>query len=284
MNNLISEFSVFLSVEKGLSENTISSYSSDIIKFDTFLDIDLKDVTLPVIRKYIAHLTDLGRKRTTVTRAMASIKEFYKYLESEYNIESPAATLKSYVVSESLPKYLSTTDMDRILEVARTSNVKTRLIVELLYGTGCRVSELANLQVSDIDLEEGFLNILGKGNKERWVPVPAPTLVILVGYLTKNGISKGWVFPKSTDPSQPTSRNAVANLIKDVSRRAEVNSNVSPHTMRHTYATHLLENGCDMGTLQELLGHSDIATTKIYAKVTKDAKKKALSSFHPLSQ
>lgn len=284
MNTYLTSFELYLGVEKNSSANTVEAYLTDLKQFAGYVNMDLTKVTINHIRSYMKHLTDLGRARTTITRAVSSIKEFYRYMESEFGIVSPAATLKSYVRTEKLPKYLSLKDIQSILTTAAESRLKTKIICQLLYGTGIRVSELTNLKVEDIDLEEGFLNILGKGSKERLVPVLPGVLEDLEQYLVKNDITSGYVFLKRGSKTEPMSRISVANLVTDVARRAGVDAQVSPHTMRHSYATHLVENGCDMATVQELLGHADIATTKIYAKVTKDAKKKALASFHPLSQ
>lgn len=280
----LQEFKTYLKVEKGLSDNTIQNYERDLLLFIPSLDKDVEEVSIHDIRQFLATQSDLGKARSSISRYICSIKEYYKFIEMYYNVPSPAKELKSYQRNESLPKNLSLSDMGKILAVTNKSSIKTRLIVELLYGTGCRVSELVNIKVEDIDFEEGFINILGKGSKERLAPLHDNVAKTLREYMNKYSITQGYIFLKRGSATEPMSRISVTNLMKDIGKRAEVTSNVSAHVMRHSFATHMIENGCDMSTMQELLGHSDIKTTKIYARVTKDVRKKALANFHPLSQ
>lgn len=285
MAKLIQEFQSYLTVEKGLSANTIENYVKDVSAFVDFIEVDVLDVTIHDIRTYLADQQGQGKARSSVSRYICSIKEFYRFIETYYNVPSPAKDITSYNRQvDSLPKNLSLTEMGKFMAVVGESRIKTQTIVELLYGTGCRVSELINLKVEDFDFEEGFITILGKGNKERIVPIAPRTTSLVKHYLRHFDIESGLLFTKRGNDSEPMSRISVTNLTKDIARRAGISSTVSAHVMRHSYATHMLENGCDMATMQELLGHSDMKTTKIYARVTKDLRKKALANFHPLSQ
>ena len=285
MTKLIKEFQSYLTVEKGLSANTIENYVKDVTSFTDFIEVDVLEVTIHDIREYLADQQSKGKARSSISRYICSIKEFYRFIETYYKVPNPAKDISSHNRQvDSLPKNLSLTEMAKFMAVVGESRIKTKTIVELLYGTGCRVSELINLKVEDFDFEEGFINILGKGNKERIVPIAPRTIQLVQDYLEHFEIESGLLFPKRGNDSEPMSRISVTNLTKDIARRAGISSNVSAHVMRHSYATHMLENGCDMATMQELLGHSDMKTTKIYARVTKDLRKKALANFHPLSQ
>lgn len=285
MKKYITEFTAYLKLEKGLADNTIENYTRDVIEYFKHLDKEPLKATIHDIRGYLARQSDAGKARASISRYIYSIREFYSFAETYYGIENPAKGISAYRRgSNTLPKNLSLTDMGKLIKAAGQSTKKTKLIVEMLYGTGCRVSELVSIKLSDISFEEGFVTILGKGSKERLVPIPESTILLIKDYLKTRSEDSQYLFPKRGETDEHMSRISVTNLMKDVAKRAGVTSNVSAHTMRHSYATHMLENGCDMATMQELLGHSDIATTKIYAKVTKDVRKKALTNFHPLSQ
>lgn len=285
MTKIIKEFKAYLQVEKGLSSNTIQSYIRDTMLFVRGIDVDVLDADIHVIREYLAKQQEANKAKSTISRYICSIKEFYRFAEVYHGIVSPAKGITSYNRSSgTLPKNLSMSEMSKFLEVVATSRIKTRTIIELLYGTGCRVSELINLKVEDFDFQEGLINILGKGDKERIVPMTPSTSELVSKYLSHFKVKTGLLFTMRGNPSEPMSRISVTNLTKDIAKRAGISSTVSAHVMRHSYATHMLENGCDMATMQELLGHSDMKTTKIYARVTTDLRRKAVANFHPLSQ
>jgi site-specific recombinase XerD len=286
--NYLKNFEMFLNTDKYASPSTVSGYLTDIKQFLNYEGTpeDLSKVTPTHIRSFIAHLTKKGRKRGTINRAVCSLKVFFDYLTKEEKLftKSPSASIKTMKKEKSLPKYLSEADVQSILKVAAQSSLKDRLIIELLYGSGGRVSEVASLKVEDIDFEESFISLLGKGNKERNNPIHENCIELIKLYMNANGIKSGYLFPHRDDPSQHMTREGVYRLVKRLAVKAGIDSSkVSPHVFRHSFATHMLEHGCDMAHVQELLGHEDIATTKIYARITKSNKKATYAKFHPLA-
>lgn len=280
----LQNFALHLKVEQDLSLNTISGYMSDIKQFVAFTDCDVTDVTAADIRSFIAHLSDKDKKRNTITRALCSIKAFYKYLRVVEKVitSSPADEVKLGSREKSLPKALSKSDTMRLLSISSKDGIKSRLVVELLYGLGGRVTEIASLRVEDIDLEECYVRIVGKGNKERHNPIHGGCVELVRRYMRDYGITTGYLFPHRFDKSRHITREAIFMKVKALATKAGID-NVSPHVFRHSFATHLIDNGCDMAIVQEFLGHEDISTTKIYAKVTRGNKANNFKNFHPLA-
>lgn len=282
----LDNFAAYLKVEKDLSKNTILGYTTDIKKFANFIDCAIEEVTITVVRSFIAHLTDEGAKRNTTTRALCALKAFYKYLNQVEKVisSSPADEVKLSSREKSLPKALSKNDVMRLLETASKDGIKSRLTVELLYGLGGRVSEVASLRVEDIDFEENYIRLVGKGNKERHNPIHQGCVPLIEKYMRDYGITSGYLFPHRFDKSRHLTREAIFMKVKDLASKAGIDKSVvSPHVFRHSFATHLLDNGCDMAVVQEFLGHEDISTTKIYAKVTRGNKANSFNNFHPLA-
>lgn len=283
----LNPFILYLKVEKDLSDNTISGYRNDIEQFIEFIGCDIEEVDATTIRSFIAHLTEQGKRRNTINRALCSIKAFYKYLSEVEKVipSSPAEDIKLNAREKSLPKALSKSDVMKLLAVASEDGIKSRLIVELLYGLGGRVSEIASLRVEDIDFEECYIRIVGKGNKERHNPIHEGCVQLIKEYMKKYNITSGYLFPHRLNKDKHITREAIFLKVKNLADKAGIDrSIVSPHVFRHSFATHLLDNGCDMAIVQEYLGHEDISTTKIYAKVTRGNKKNNFMKFHPLAQ
>lgn len=283
----LNPFILYLKVEKDLSDNTISGYRNDIEQFIEFIDCDIEEVDATTIRSFIAHLTEQGKRRNTINRALCSIKAFYKYLSEVEKVipSSPAEDIKLNAREKSLPKALSKSDVMKLLAVASEDGIKSRLIVELLYGLGGRVSEIASLRVEDIDFEDCYIRIVGKGNKERHNPIHEGCVQLIKEYMEKYNITSGYLFPHRLNKNKHITREAIFLKAKSLADKAGIDrSLVSPHVFRHSFATHLLDNGCDMAIVQEYLGHEDISTTKIYAKVTRGNKKNNFMKFHPLAQ
>lgn len=280
----LQNFALHLKVERDLSKNTVIAYTKDIENFNAYIDCEIEDVDSTVVLSYVSHLTDQGKKRTSITRALTSLKVFYKYLCDVERVisSSPAKEVKFKSREKSLPKALSMSDTMKFLAAASKDGIKSRLIIELLYGLGGRVTEIASLRVEDIDMDENYVRIVGKGNKERHNPIHESCIELLKRYLVDYKITSGYLFPHRFDETRHITREAIYLKVKDLADSVGID-NVSPHVFRHSYATHMIDNGCDMAIVQEFLGHEDIATTKIYAKVSRGNKASNFKHFHPLA-
>lgn len=297
---LLKSFLAYLSVEKGLSKNTIEAYCRDLTVFEGFLkseDKALEKFSRPDLVEFLSHLRKLNYSAASTCRFISAIKGLCKFLLIEkIIIEDPAANLQSPKKWDRLPKALS---MDEIKEVLHTSkgpktesgtlihkalNKRNSAMVELLYSSGLRVSELVGLKLQDINFEAGFLRVIGKGSKERIIPMNQRASEKIKSYihesrplfLKKQRLS-GYVFV--TGRGMPMTRQRFWQTIKACGKQAGFD--ISPHTMRHSFATHLLEGGADLRSLQKMLGHSDISTTQVYTKVTTDRVKKVYNEHHP---
>ena len=286
INLLIDSFKDFLIYEKGLSENTVSAYISDINKVsgqEEYFDIEK---FLPGI--YLKSSINKKYSGSTKKRIQSSINQFLKYLIDENYIPNIEINNISIMTEKKLPNVLSPHEIDILIDfydhdIFISSRNKT--IIDFMYSTGCRVSELINVEESDIDIEESFVRLQGKGSKQRIVPLGSKVRINLESYLqlrnkdrkNKNNklfISKSY---KNLD------RTAVFRIIKSTGVKAGINKELYPHILRHSAATHMLEGGCDLRTVQEFLGHSSVSTTQIYTKVTKAFLEEAFIESHPRS-
>lgn len=288
---LLKGFLTYLSVEKGLSKNTIDSYSIDLRKFQDFLLSKEKGFSLfsrVDIIDFIERLRDEGYSLSSICRYISSVKGLCRYLLVENVIrEDPSETLQAPKRWERLPKSLSISDIRSFLElsssVKKLTMMRDGVMLELLYFSGLRVSELVSLKLEDIHLEAGFLRVLGKGSKERIVPVNTRAIGKLKIYLNQQrpGILKKKQSPYLfvTGRGKPLTRQRFWQTISALGRKRGIE--LSPHTLRHSFATHLLEGGADLRSVQKMLGHSDISTTQIYTKVTAERIKKVYTRHHP---
>ncbi len=286
INLLIDSFKDFLIYEKGLSENTVSAYLSDINKVsgkEEYFDIEK---FLP--STYLKSSKNKNYSSSTKKRIQSSINQFLKYLIDKNYIANIEMNNISIMTEKKLPNVLSPNEIDILIDfydhdVFISSRNKT--IIDFMYSTGCRVSELINVEESDIDIEEAFVRLEGKGSKQRIVPLGSKVVINLENYLplrnkdrkNKNNklfISKSY---KNLD------RTAVFRIIKSTGVKAGINKELHPHILRHSAATHMLEGGCDLRTVQEFLGHSSVSTTQIYTKVTKAFLEEAFIESHPRS-
>jgi integrase/recombinase XerD len=290
---LLNDFVTYLSVEKGLSRNTVDSYFLDLSKFQNFLsskDKEFVSFSRADIIDFIESLRDEGYSIASICRFISSIKGLCKYLIIEDIIkEDPSENLQSPKKWERLPKSLSISEVRSLLEINSLNNqsvptkIRDHVMFELLYSSGLRVSELISLKLEDINLEAGFLRVLGKGSKERVVPVNIRAMEMIKRYINqqRSEILKkrrsSYLFV--TRRGGPMTRQHFWQTIKTFGRRRGIE--LSPHTMRHSFATHLLERGADLRSLQKMLGHSDISTTQIYTKVSTERLKKVYSKHHP---
>ena len=289
------QYAEHLNFERGLSPLTVSAYGRELERFITFAVMkgrnDPSSVGADDVRDYDFHLGDVGLGPSSVSRAQSALRTYFSFLMEEGVLESdPTEGLQSPRVARPLPVVLDAAAVSALLEAPRLDSSvhwRDRAILEFLYATGVRVSELVGLLLTNLDLEEGLCTVFGKGSKERMVPVGRPACVALSRYLhevrpaLEKGKGRGCVFLNQR--GRPLSRTAVWNIVKAAARLAGIEGSVSPHVLRHTYATHLLEGGADLVAVQELLGHADISTTQIYMHLDLQYLRDVHRKYHPRS-
>lgn len=273
--HLISEFCEYNQAERGLAENTIEAYRRDLYDFCDFLNNfeidDINEITRTHLNLYIKNLRERKLKPTSVVRKIAALRGWFGWLSINGKVNSdPTLTLELPKLAERLPKVLTTEDIDKILDLKMTD--LQRAIFELLYACGLRVSELCELQMNNIDRKAGFVRCIGKGSKERLIPVGKKAIKFIEKYLkTRDFICKKFLLKTKNlfvnANGKNITRQDVYRFIKEVANK--IGKKASPHTIRHSFATHLLENGADLRVVQELLGHSDVSTTQLYTHVSK---------------
>ncbi|MBD9114725.1 site-specific tyrosine recombinase XerD [bacterium] len=288
MNNIyISDFLSYLEVEANYSKNTINSYENDLNKFEEYYKSkDLLKITSKDIEKYIQTLSDLAP--TTVSHNISSLKTFYSYFLKQGRISNnPTDGIKSPKLGIHLPTYLTIDEVNKLLDIEVTDAFSSRnkAILELMYATGLRISEVISLEFKNIDYDECIIRVMGKGSKERIVPVNDYAIKYLKEYidnyrpeLVKNEINN-YIF--LNNHGRMLTRQGIFKMIKNYAALKNIKKTIGPHTLRHTFATHLLENGADLRVIQELLGHSDISTTQIYTHLTKEALHNEYKKYFP---
>ncbi len=267
----ISDYLTYLEIEKGLSKNTILAYQNDLVDFFDFLkEKELDKIKRRDFSSFTKYLVRKELNPSSITRKIASIKGFFRFLCFRQDIKTnPAISITSPKLPKKLPKVLTISEIEKILHDDLT--ITELAIVELLYSAGIRVSELINLKTKNLDIKQQIIRVFGKGSKERIVPINKKCIVILKKYLKKREItalkfdSEDFLF--LNEKGKKITRQYVYNIIKKQGRK--IHKSISPHTLRHTYATHLLENGADLRVVQELLGHASIVTTQLYTHVSK---------------
>lgn len=268
----LSEYLDYLEIEKGLSQNTLDAYRRDIDEFFEFLnEVEIRDVRRNQINAYIRELHEKEFSPTSITRKIASLRGFFKWASfAEIIKTNPALTIEQPKIPKHLPKVVSVQEIEEILN-HNLSDIQ-RVIVELLYGCGLRVSELTGLTLTSFDLHNRHLQCRGKGSKERIVPLNKNACKALEDYLKvrEYTVQKYNIQTNNlliSEKGKPVNRQEVYNFIREQGKT--LNKTISPHTLRHSFATHLLENGADLRVVQELLGHSDVATTQLYTHISK---------------
>lgn len=289
MQDLIDDFLNYLSVEKNLSKNTIISYAKDLNSYISFLEnqkIDsLNETTRGDITDFMLKQKELGLSTNSIIRALAAIKSFYRFLLREGKIlVDPTDMLESPKIYKHIPESLSIPEVQRLLEQPRSKDktgIRDKAILETMYAAGLRCSELVNLKLDDIDLNIGYLRCFGKGGKQRIIPVGKKAVLAIKRYLEKvrRNIKSPYLFLNRQ--KNRLSRQSVWKIIKKYARSANIRFKVKPHTLRHSFATHLLQRGADLRFVQELLGHSDISTTQIYTHIDRDRLKAIHKRYHP---
>lgn len=291
MDQLLQRFLDYSRVEKGLSHNSIAAYATDLGIFLKFLEkkrvTQASQVTPTLIMEHMVALSKGGRKARSVARHMISVRGFFRYLVSEQVIpKNPTANMDLPKIGRKLPELLSLAEIEQILAVPVTENpegVRNRAMLELLYATGLRVSELVTLGLNDVDLTAGYLRVLGKGSKERIVPVGRSAIERMKQYLEVRGtLLKKKIHAAFfvTRRGGSMTRQAFWEILKACTLRAGIKRHVSPHIFRHSFATHLLERGADLRAVQAFLGHADITTTEIYTHLNLRHLKE-IASKHP---
>ncbi|MGI6663535.1 MAG: site-specific tyrosine recombinase XerD [Bacillota bacterium] len=293
MESLIQEFIDYLGHEKGLATNTLESYSRDLKQYYGFLSGDstasLENASQSTIVAYLMYLRKQGKATATIARRLAALKAFYQFLVKENYVSSdPTNDLSSPKLERKLPKVLTVSEVERLLnqpDLSTPAGKRDKAMLELLYATGIRVSELVNLNILDVDLKEGFVRCMGKGSKERVVPVGDIAVSALRTYL--EGARPKLVADAKEKAlfvnhhGKRLTRQGFWKIVKKYATQAQIRKEITPHTLRHSFATHLLENGADIRAVQEMLGHADISTTQIYTHVTKDRLKDVYAKSHP---
>ncbi len=285
------KFKTYLLGERGLSKNTILSYVNDITEFLSFLEQqlhikDIKQVNRAIIRAFIAELKNLNYKNSSISRKISALKTFFKLLARKSIVSvNPLMYISQIKKEKHLPNFLTKEEIINLLESIEPKDfisLRDRAILELLYSSGLRISEVSELNENDLDLYEGLVVVLGKGNKQRVVPIGDIALHYLIEYLKqkhKIGFNNKALFVNRYGGK--ISVRGIRKIVSKWVKKACIVKKVSPHSFRHTFATHLLESGCDLRSIQEMLGHKNLSTTNIYTHVTVDRLKKVYEKTHP---
>ena len=289
----IKEFKSYLRIERSLSDNTIDSYLRDIQKLANFSeekDLNELQITKAEVKEFIAEINKEGISARSQSRIISGIKAFYKYLILEdYLKVNPTELIESPKIGMKLPDTLSIEEIDSLIsaiDLSHPQGERNRAILEVLYSCGLRVSELTNLKLSNIRFKEGYVKVLGKGNKERFAPIGSSAIKFLNIYLNEirnhQDIKKGSediVFLNRR--GNKLTRVMIFTIIKQLAEKIGMKKKISPHTFRHSFATHLIEGGADLRAIQEMLGHESITTTEIYTHLDREYLREAIMQFHP---
>lgn len=270
----IDKFLFFLKNELNYSELTIKSYQLDLTDFFRYVEskkINYLTITNHDVRGYLKYLDSCNLKNSTISRRISTLRTFYNYLVDENIVENNVFhNVKNPKLEKKLPNYLNYNEMEELLEsidISTMEGLEKRLLIEMFYSTGCRVSEMINVKINDIDFTNKTIRIMGKGSKERIVYFGDYASKYLDNYLSKVKCDK-YLF--TNKKGEKLTVNEVEQIVKDIMKHISVKTHVTPHTLRHTFATHLLNNGADIKTVQELLGHANLSTTGIYTHVSSD--------------
>ena len=289
---LVDSFLSNLRLEKGLSENTIKAYSNDCQAFSKWLSSKKKYEVLSVIEEdienYLKYFQKINLSHTSINRKLSSLKHFFNYLSKKKLLKSnPIINFSGLKSIKALPKSLSIIDVNNLIDAPDCSNfigLRDRTMIELMYATGVRISELINLQYSNIDLNRSLIKVMGKGGKERMIPFGDDALSWLITYIEyrrENNLSLNSRDFFISQQGKQITRQAFWHRIKIYLKAAGLSMDISPHTLRHAFATHLLNNGADLRSVQMLLGHSDLSTTQIYTHIAKQRLSDMVKQHHP---
>jgi integrase/recombinase XerD len=289
----LEQFADYLALERGASRNTVAAYRRDLLHLIQFLTGHGADAperaTTPQLRDFIFHLKDLGLAATSIRRHISATRSYYRFLVGEGHVlRDPTERLASPKKWRTLPAVLSVAEVERLLTAPHADDplaLRDRALLEFAYATGARVSELVGLGTGDVLFDEGLSRLFGKGSKERLVPVGRRALGAVAMYVREvrprleKGAGRGRLFLNAR--GTPLSRVGAWGIIRRCARAAGLTKRVTPHTLRHTFATHLLEGGADLRAVQEMLGHADLSTTQLYTRVDREYLRSVHRAFHP---
>ncbi len=289
MKKLLANFLFYLKNFKNSSNHTIRAYRRDILDFIDFLKrngLDFNTVSRDDLRKFLFELKEKNLSRKSIARKISGIRSFFKFLTKEgYVKRNPFLMVELPRVEKKLPTFLTEEEMVKLINAPDSKTLlglRDKLIILFLYSTGVRVSELISIKVSHLDLKKGEVKVFGKGKKERIVFLPDQLILLLKEYLKRRRKANGYLFLNRN--GKPLTDRGIRLVIKKYSKKVVPNKNVTPHTLRHTFATHLLTGGADLRSVQELLGHSKLSTTQIYTHLTRENLKRIYENFHPHSK
>jgi integrase/recombinase XerD len=289
----LQRFTDFIALEQGLSPRTLEAYQRDLARFAEYADTKSVagpiDITARLLREYVYHLKDLGLSPASIRRNVSAVRTYFRFLTGDgIVVRDPSERLETPKRWRSLPDVLSVDEVQRLLAAPTLDDAlvfRDRALLELAYGAGLRVSEWISLGLRDVLLEEGLVRVFGKGSKERLVPIGRTAIGAVAIYLRElrpkleKGEGKGILFLNAR--GRPLTRMGAWKILRGYVERAALGKHVSPHTLRHSFATHLLEGGADLRAVQEMLGHVDIATTQIYTHVDREYLRQVHRSYHP---
>jgi integrase/recombinase XerD len=293
----IKNFISYLIIERSLSDNSVEAYHDDVLKLFHFvefhnLNIEPEKIKLKHLQDFVYWINDLGMTARTQARVISGIKAFYKYLLMDDLIENnPSELLEAPKVGRKLPEFLSVEEIDKLIaaiDLSKEEGHRNKAIIETLYSCGLRVTELINLRITNIYFDDGFIKVVGKGNKERLVPISHKAVNEINTYLnyyrnklTISSSANNILFLNRR--GKQLTRVMIFTIIKDLATKIDLQKNISPHTFRHSFATHLIERGADLRAVQEMLGHESILTTEIYTHLDRQYLRETIIEFHPRS-
>ena len=290
MEDKIKEYLDYVLIEKKLSINTIASYKTDLDYYKKFFPKkDIIDITKKEISKFIESLKDRGLNERTINHIIGSVKNFHNYFSTHYDIPNVTENIVLLKTTKKLPKVLSIEEVDILLDIDLNTSYdyRNKAMLELMYSSGLRISELLNLTLTDIDFENNLVKVFGKGSKERIIPIGDYATMALYKYVNeyRNSLVK---FPTDmlflNNHGNKMSRSGFFKIIQKIADDKGIKKEISPHTLRHSFATHMLECGADLRSIQELLGHENMSTTSIYTHVRSDLLRDAYDKYHPRSK
>lgn len=294
-NSIIKHFLIYIRLEQSLSDNSVAAYHHDIELFRQYIEsinssISIKDIHQEEIESFLSYLYELGFSASSQARIISGLKKFFKYLMIEKMISSnPTELISSPNIGRYLPDVLSYEEICSMIECIDLSQPlghRNKAIIEVMYGCGLRVSELITLKISNIYKNDEFIRVLGKGNKERLIPISKATLKSIELYISGERLHQS-INDKNSDTlfinrrGNMLSRQMIFLIIKNLAEKAGIKKNISPHTLRHSFATHLLEGGADLRAVQQMLGHASISTTEIYTHISDQYLREVIAMYHP---
>jgi integrase/recombinase XerD len=295
--NYLKEFTLYLKLERGLSGNSVDAYVNDVTKLIQYLELSksgvaIDKVDITQLRNFISYLNELGILPNTQARVVSGIKAYFSFLMIENIIDhDPTELLEAPKTSRKLPDVLSVQDISLLLssiDLSQSQGLRSKAIIEVLYGCGLRVSELVTLKISNLHIESGYIIVIGKGNKERLIPIGTAAIMSIQNYI--NGVRNELrIKPGNEDYiflnrfGAKLSRISVFTMIKALTQTCQINKVISPHSFRHSFASHLIEGGADLRAVQAMLGHVSITTTEIYTHVDKEYLQGIVKHYHPRS-